>query len=227
MMKQKAFTLIELLIVVAIIAILAAIAVPNFLEAQTRAKVTRMKADMRSVATALEAYRVDFNKYPTDGAHSNGSAIPGYNYWFLPKQISTPLAYVTSCKFVDVFRTRKPGGSNHWQFDDVRYQNIGSTWGTDYASITARTTASSFYAAMLGDLGAWCMTSVGPDGAFGPNNGSTQATFPRFPAPYQSWPTPSGYPAHTQPYDPTNGTISLGDIRRSAISPNNGYVNAQ
>ena len=64
-MKSKhAFTLIELLIVVAIIAILAAIAVPNFLEAQTRAKVARVKNDLRSVATAIEAYRVDTNKYP-------------------------------------------------------------------------------------------------------------------------------------------------------------------
>jgi prepilin-type N-terminal cleavage/methylation domain-containing protein len=55
----RGFTLIELLIVVAIIAILDAIAVPNFLEAQLRAKVSRAKSDMRSVATALEAYRVD------------------------------------------------------------------------------------------------------------------------------------------------------------------------
>ena len=60
--KQRGFTLIELLIVVAIIAILAAIAVPNFLEAQTRSKVARCKADMRTVATAIEAYTLDYNR---------------------------------------------------------------------------------------------------------------------------------------------------------------------
>jgi prepilin-type N-terminal cleavage/methylation domain-containing protein len=61
---KKGFTLIELLIVIAIIAILAAIAVPNFLEAQTRAKVARVKSDQRSLATGLEAYYVDNNNYP-------------------------------------------------------------------------------------------------------------------------------------------------------------------
>ncbi len=63
-MKKRGFTLIELLIVVAIIAILAAIAVPNFLEAQTRAKVARVRSDHRSLATAVESYYVDNNEYP-------------------------------------------------------------------------------------------------------------------------------------------------------------------
>lgn len=63
-LHPKGFTLIELLIVVAIIAILAAIAVPNFLEAQTRSKVSRVKADMRTIATGLEIYRLDNNDYP-------------------------------------------------------------------------------------------------------------------------------------------------------------------
>jgi prepilin-type N-terminal cleavage/methylation domain-containing protein len=56
---SRGFTLIELLIVIAIILILIAIALPNFLEAQVRAKVARTLADMRSTGTAIEAFRTE------------------------------------------------------------------------------------------------------------------------------------------------------------------------
>ena len=94
MCRRQAFTLIELLIVVAIIAILAAIAVPNFLEAQTRSKVSRVKADMRSVATALEAYAVDNNSYPTGSLGDRLSRV---------HRLSTPIAYMTSVSIEDPF----------------------------------------------------------------------------------------------------------------------------
>ena len=88
--RRNAFTLIELLIVVAIIAILALIAVPNFLEAQTRAKVSRGKADMRTVAVAWDSYHVDWNCYPEDQDDWLGK--PGeFGY----RQVTTPIAYIT------------------------------------------------------------------------------------------------------------------------------------
>ena len=92
MHRKSGFTLIELLIVVAIIAILAAIAVPNFLEAQVRSKVSRTYADMRSVRTALECYRVDHNDYIID-AHAPGWSAQEIDTWV---QLTTPIAYLTS-----------------------------------------------------------------------------------------------------------------------------------
>lgn len=64
MRRQKGFTLIELLIVVAIIGIIAAIAIPNLLNAINRGRQKRTMADIRSIATAIEAYTVDNNFYP-------------------------------------------------------------------------------------------------------------------------------------------------------------------
>ncbi len=62
--RFSAFTLIELLFVVAIMAVLAAIAVPNFLEAQTRVKVARVHTDMAATTLALNRYYADKGAYP-------------------------------------------------------------------------------------------------------------------------------------------------------------------
>lgn len=62
--RGRGFTLIELLIVVAIIGIIVAISVINFLNAIQRAKQKRTMADMRSVATAVESYQVEWSHYP-------------------------------------------------------------------------------------------------------------------------------------------------------------------
>jgi len=64
MKQRKGFTLIELMIVIAIIIILAAIAIPNYLRMTGRAKIAAIQSDMKSIATALEAYNTDWVQYP-------------------------------------------------------------------------------------------------------------------------------------------------------------------
>jgi len=59
MMKKKGFTLIELMIVIAIIAILAAILVPNFLKARAQGVATACAANLKNIATAVEMYSTD------------------------------------------------------------------------------------------------------------------------------------------------------------------------
>jgi len=65
MKKAKGFTLIELMIVVAIIGILAALAIPNFLRFQARAKQSEAKTNLGSIYTAYIAYFSREDTYPT------------------------------------------------------------------------------------------------------------------------------------------------------------------
>ena len=66
--SEKGFTLVELLIVVAIIGILAAIAIPQFSAYRAKAYDSAAKSDLANLAIAEEAYYVDFNTYTTTGA---------------------------------------------------------------------------------------------------------------------------------------------------------------
>lgn len=195
-MRRRGFTLIELLIVVAIISILAAIAVPNFLEAQTRSKVSRIKADARSLAVAVESYRVDNNRYPprqraplSDSLSQLGDVLTRVRDL---GRMTTPISYMTSIP-VDVFENRIAYPSNTLDFyppdlvAKIRFDaNLPGTSAGD---------TSSRY--------GWTILSVGPDGRFG--------------VPFNAGNYPPGDSSFThfrQEYDPTNGTISVGNIYR-------------
>ncbi len=66
--KHAGFTLVEIMIVVAIIALLAAIAVPNFLRSRKRSQATQVLEDLRQIDAAIDLYSIENNK-------TNGNAI--------------------------------------------------------------------------------------------------------------------------------------------------------
>jgi len=61
---QRGFTLIEMMVVVAIIAILVALLAPNFIRARAQAQTAACEANLKEIATALELYQTDHDAYP-------------------------------------------------------------------------------------------------------------------------------------------------------------------
>ncbi|MCP3105090.1 prepilin-type N-terminal cleavage/methylation domain-containing protein [Myxococcus sp. K15C18031901] len=82
MKKKGGFTLIELMIVVAIIGILAAIAIPNFIRFQAKSKQSEAKTNLKAIFTAQKAFFGEKDKYVTDFTVIGFDPEPGnrYNY---------------------------------------------------------------------------------------------------------------------------------------------------
>jgi len=199
MKRTPAFTLIELLIVVAIIAILAAIAVPNFLEAQTRSKISRVKSDQRTIATAIESYLVD-NNHPAldyvDWQYYHNSAHNARNACY--RQFTTPIAYITSVP-LDPFGLNRdmwtPGGTR--RFDELKnyhYEQYRKSWNAAFTPALTRGYVWSLYSP--GPIGydeqPWIFEALG----------------------HPNTPVGGRHPMSTI-YDSTNGTISYGRIGRT------------
>ena len=79
--SRDGFTLIELMIVVAIIGILAAIAIPNFARFQLRSKTAEAKTNLAAIRTAEEGYFAEFGRYVPAGAQPGGSASAQKQAW--------------------------------------------------------------------------------------------------------------------------------------------------
>ena len=222
--KQIGFTLVELLVVVLIIAVLVALALPGFLEFQTRAKVAKTKTHLRIVANALEAYHVDFGNYPI-GKPTAGVDPFGVFSTMALQSLTTPITYCSQDALRDSFGALRPI-SPQFALGSLAPVNAARR-GPDrpFSRIPDESSLLYFYYKQFSvlrqnqtmDVEGFAIISAGPD-----RQDSFSVYFP-FPT---ELPQAAGsfgvFNVIDSIYDPTNGTTSRGDIPRwggSIVAP--------
>lgn len=217
-MKQSGFTLIELLIVIAIILILISIALPNFLEAQIRARVVNTQGELRSLETAIMSYALDHKRNMGDNMEIGGAdTVVGSRYVY--SQLTTPTAYLKSIpldEFNAADRAVDNVGAGAATLDSRNnvYRFHGACWRCKAAN-NSNTCAKGEGCNMksgtgiinsypfdprIAFAGNWIVVSPGPDKSYG----------------YGEWIMwkPLLRLGNPRVYSPTNGTVSYGDLAR-------------
>jgi prepilin-type N-terminal cleavage/methylation domain-containing protein len=135
---QRGFTLIELLIVIAIILILISIALPNFLEAQVRAKVANARGELKSLVVATEMYKGDWKGREPRTEYGMSTTLGGYSEWwgFASHLLTTPNKYISAMPFepfsddftVTVWTGTLKGSVSDPPYTVIRNTAVSSSW---------------------------------------------------------------------------------------------------
>jgi type II secretion system protein G len=101
---RRGFTLVELLVVVVVIGVLAAIAIPKFQNSKGKANAASLKSDLRNIATAQEAYFYENSTYTTNLAALNANLTSGVTITWgtvngagWAAKVTHPLSYPLEC----------------------------------------------------------------------------------------------------------------------------------
>ncbi len=219
--RKAGFTLIELLIVIAIILILISIALPNFLEAQIRARVAKARSEIKSIQTAFEMYLQDFKIYPrsciplmagsTAGKCDHNWGFPGIT---VRGHLTTPIKYMKAMPD-DLFAVNYsvlgstgvvPEGHPYVKYRSTRRLVWNISWPDETPKsiiprnrqATVWTTQFDVFNPTLFKNKQYFISSLGPD--------HDEDVLPFYAAGV------SGYKAGDELYSPTNGTTSSGDM---------------
>ena len=139
MKKSKGFTLIELMIVVAIIGILAAIAIPNFLNYQCKARQSEAKTNLGAIANLQEVYWAEKTQYAPDRTTLGHEIKGGTKYTYSVALDGSNPAFTATAESKDELR---PGSGNDiWMINQNKA--LGNTangcGGSNDATITFTT----------------------------------------------------------------------------------------
>ena len=211
------FTYTEITITAAIIMILAAIAVPNFLEAKTRARVSAAYADISTVSMALNSYRQENRAWPKN----QETGVAGV--WDLTV-LTTPIAYLTQLPYDQFRRPTKMDIQQNPEARPYPYRFFNASQANPTSGVVYMNVPLNDDGTTITDYGPNLQTD--PQSSCGESDriqrralsyGSGDGRVDLFvvgdgPAQKNATVVTRKGEVYTRVYDPTNGTSSFGDI---------------